>query len=251
MPYIAFLYNVLVSLVDRYVAITRSVWHRRQLTRRRVIISKLIPEIVLIVGIKWFFILPGFVTKIECVTHVVAGDTAVGAGLVLFCLCLALLVVVYTETWKRLPRPARDIPLPPIIPPRRRHHRRGEQQEIEGGAAAAAVMNVHTSHAALRRIEIKVTRMFLTSLLPLFLLVLPGLVYSLSYLYCFHSDPRQSICVNLTPWLHHIEKIMSVHALVYPISNLVINKDLSSGSSRRPFWHDGGDDDNRRRHLFV
>ena len=235
-PYIDFLYNLLWSLTDRLVAINRSVWHRRKLTRRRVILWKLLPEIVLLLTMKWFFIV-GTVARIDCVIHVVAGDTVVGTGLVLFFLCTALVVVVYIETWKRLPRPSRDVPVPLLL----LHHPQQQQNyPLELNEINEIRMNVHTSDATLRRMELQVTKSFLASLLPLSFLLLPGLACSITLLYCFHLDNlSEPICILITPWLHYIEKIMTVHALVYPISNLFINKDLAS---RRPFW------DKRQQH---
>jgi hypothetical protein len=68
-PYLQFLFNLFLSLVDRYIAITRSVWHRTKLAKRRAFGWLVLIHLTLALIFKWFFIV-GFV-EIDCVIRFV------------------------------------------------------------------------------------------------------------------------------------------------------------------------------------
>ena len=45
-PYVAFLFIILLAIIDRYVAVTRSIWHRTKFTKNRVFITLWLRELL-------------------------------------------------------------------------------------------------------------------------------------------------------------------------------------------------------------
>ena len=96
-------------------------------------------------------------------------------------------------------------------------------------------MTVHTSSGALRRMELEVTKTFAICLVPLLVVLIPDLVYGFLLVACPYLND-ESICnsAHFISWLPYFEKLLSLHAFVYPLVNLRFNKELSM---RKPFWH--------------
>jgi hypothetical protein len=115
LPYVLFLFNVLLSFVDRYVAVTRSIWHRKKLTIKHCIIWLSSLNGLLAIGVKWSFITN--VLSVECAIHPIHGLTIFLAIFILFILCTVFLVAIFIITWRQLPRAARaNLAVPLLLP---------------------------------------------------------------------------------------------------------------------------------------
>ena len=115
LPYIAFLLNNFLSLVDRFVAVTRSTWHRLTLTKWYCAAWLAVLNLALAVAVKWMYI--GQFKSVECAFHLSHSITLIVTILILSVLNTVALAAVFIATWRQLPTAARAIPVPFIPPP--------------------------------------------------------------------------------------------------------------------------------------
>ena len=234
LPYVALLFNLLLSLIDSFFSVTFPLTHLRKVTVRPVIIALAILNLLLIFGVKWVFI-SGELPLI-CAIQDRHFQTLEVIGIVLFVLCLIFLVVDYIQTLKLLPGASRALP------------QQQQQEEIELDAQDDDER--HLSVSTLRRWELEATQLFLVGLFPLLLLPLALLVFILyNYIACSWSSAATDLCHDFN-WLipYTGVTIMSIHAIVNPIVSRCFNKDFTSPSPLRILLNDKY---NRRRNLSV
>ena len=256
-PYLQFLFNLLLCLVDRYVAITRSVWHRAKIAKLRAFGWLFLIHLSLALIFKWFFI-AGFVA-IDCAIHFVHATTVGVTFTLLFVLCTGFLVAVFVLTWRNLPRASRVIRAAQFFSSNNVSSDRERQEEIEllplaADAAAAGriipsqsssssrkssnsssrsdAMSVHVSPGHLRRLELEVTKQFLFTFVPLFAIFVICLFFSLYLIpMCLYFDSNGPTCRKLISYIPYMDMVMPLHALLYPVANLLFNKELLSAFS--------------------
>ena len=256
LPYILFLFNLFMSIMDRYVAITRSVWHRTKLTINHCVIWLSFLNGLLAMAVKWSFLAQ--MLPVECAFQFIHGLTILVTILVLFILCTAFLIAVFVITWPQLPRAARAIPIPTLRPICEQQPSSPHRQDPPINPAAAdieyvplrdllpptvaAVENVEeearhsssnmsvihsTSSGNLRRMELLVTKHFLVTLIPLFAIVVPCLVLGFTILVSRFLYPQNVIADALVSYLSYIVLLPTIHVTIYPVANLLLNKEIS------------------------
>lgn len=104
--YTCFLKNLLLALLDRYLAITRPLLHRKIVTVKNVRIIQIIGGIVIFLLIKWPFIFG--VVPFQCGFLLVEIQTIALHQAILILLCVVLYILVYFKT-KQYARPNRVI----------------------------------------------------------------------------------------------------------------------------------------------
>ena len=112
LPYIQFLFNLFLAVLDRLVAVTRSIWHRTKLTIYQCIGWLSFLNCLLGVAVKWSFI--SNVLPVECAFQFIHGLTISITIFVMFTLCTGFFIALFIITWRQLPRAARAIPIPSI-----------------------------------------------------------------------------------------------------------------------------------------
>jgi len=219
LSYVAFCFNMLISLIDHYVAITNPLWHRRQVTVRRAIIWPFVLNLILALSVKWMFI-NGTSLEICCAIQVMHFETVIAALIILCIFCFTFLVIVYLKTWKVLPRPSRTVKISrkqqlPSINKSCNPEREGndfnaaiattsdESARIERNAAER--MSIHVGNDALSRMELEATKTFLIGAIPLLLLPIPGVIYSLSTIICLHLNGIET-CGGMTSLVAYFER---------------------------------------------
>ena len=235
LPYVSFLFNVFLSLAERYVAGTRSAWHRKKLSKWHCVAWLAVLNGALAIAVKWLYV--GRFESVECAFHFNHGLTLVGAALVLFFLCTVALIGVFIITWRQLPRAARAIPVPlppptasvisseelhvsirpqqqPINPaeieyvllrdllPNVDQHSQVDVQPptaaVESSTTAAATTTTQSSsNETLRQMELQVTKHFLFTIVPLFVTLVPCFIVWFFLLIRFYLiDPRDSATIS-------------------------------------------------------
>ena len=265
LPYIAFLLNNFLSLVDRFVAVTRSTWHRLTLTKWYCAAWLAVLNLALAVAVKWMYI--GQFKSVECAFHLSHSITLIVTILILSVLNTVALAAVFIATWRQLPTAARAIPVPFIPPPVAAQpaiidnaptcapQKEPNPADIvyvplmdllprpTSAAAAAAVsqptttdkvpaITVDVSSSHLRRMELEVTKHFLFAFIPLALLVLlPGFLFGFLILVDLFSNSTYIISPDLIQYLPYLNLIPSMHVVIYPMANLFLNKEISFSCS--------------------
>ena len=101
LPYLAFFLNLLLTLIDRHVAITRPLLHRDKVTVRGVIFWLIILNIALALAVNWVHIGGA---PLRCEIQLQHSTTLALTLLILFVCCITLRVIDYVKTKQLLPR---------------------------------------------------------------------------------------------------------------------------------------------------
>ena len=260
LTYLAFFLNLLLSLIDRYVAITRPSWHRSTVTVRFVILWQILLNLLLVLAVKWPHITQ-FV-PLRCEEQFIHVATFQVIFITELGLCFAFHIAGYSKA-KQLLRSSRSISVDGTktngrtavryIFKRRRHP---QQKEIEmkllnrapsavdsnktqstGSASAAADtprITVHRSKERLALLETKATKTFLISVIPLLVLPCPLLLYSFSMIFiCIPLYGDQ--CAHFAWLATYFKELITFHVLIYAIISVWRKKDFSLPLSCRWF----------------
>lgn len=104
--YTYLLYNLLLSLLDRYFAIVKPLLHRKRVTIKSVLIAQGTGATFIILFIKWPFIFG--VLSVQCGVVPFQSKTIAVSNVILLVLCVIFNILVYTKT-KRYVRPNRAV----------------------------------------------------------------------------------------------------------------------------------------------
>lgn len=244
LPYLTFFLNLLLTMIDRHVAITKPLWHREKISVRGVICWLVFLDISLALGVNWVHIGAGVV---RCEIQLTHSTTQAFTLLILLVACIALRVIDYAKTRQLLPRENGIIPCPPALLQQTdiiemeifQSHPNAHAPTtapvagvINATAPVAAStgepsigLSVHVTSETLAKMEMKATSAFLTGLTLLILLPCPRLVFALAYLFCLPVFGNHQC--NLIFWLGpYFQQLISLHAVVHPVVFLWRNKEF-------------------------
>ena len=197
---IAFLFNVLLSLIKRSVAIAYPVWHHKHITPKVVVIWSLILNLLLAVALDWVYVFD--VAPIRCAYQKDHIRTLIATWVTLFISCPILIALIRYKT--RPPNPT----------------------------AAALLVQAATQEDLQLIAEKESAYNFATGLIPLLFIPLVVVITSLPAIVClqfFHPD--DATCAALVSWTFYQDKLISLNALVSPL--LIIRKNAEFHS---PFF---------------
>ena len=210
LSYVAFFLNLLLSLIDRYVAISDPLWHRANVTIPLVLFCQISLTILFSLIVKWPY-LSGLV-NVECEIPLVALVTFQVTILVLFVSCVIARVVVYKKTKRYLLRRSIRRVSTAVVSSTRR--RRCQLIEME---TASRGLSVHLNESSVGGLELEATRSFITNVTVLLLLPCPLLVFSFSYLMCdiipFYCECPVDSMIWLLPYF---KELVLFHATLHP-----------------------------------
>lgn len=217
--YATFLFNLFLSLIDICVALVLPFWHRRQVTRRRLVCGLIGLNLSLAVVVKWPFI--GRVLPLSCVIESLHATTIQETGIFLFSSCFVFLFIDFILICLSTDRAAGPA-----------------EEEIEMDSLPGGH---HPSPTAisLRQEEVESSKWFLIGLIPIFffLPLLLFIIYSSHRHVCLRSYPAP-ICDDLT-WTvipHYVLVVINAHALINPIMILWLNKDFAPPRALSQFY---------------
>ena len=246
LSYVSFYFNLLLSLIDRFVAIKLPFWHRRKVTAKLAIFSLLIINLGLLLAVKWIYV--GGIVPLRCEIQISHGLTFQGTLCVELVSCIIFHVINYVQTRGNLPRPSRTIPISSTRQ-NRVSQRREMTTEEAGGAGADTTVNVinerqtmtlsiHMNSEGINRLENETTKTFLIGVIPILFLSLPWLVFAIFYHIChfFYGD----MCSHFTWLIPYFKALMSFHAVVHPLANICRNEELASPppTQMEHVWHE-------------
>ena len=151
-PYTCILKNLLLALLDRYLAITRPLLHLNIVTVRNVRNIQIIGVIVIFFFIKWPFIFG--VAPFQCNFLLIEAKTVAMHQAILILLCVLLYILVYFKT-KQYTRPNRLIPVSYSNQQSESHNRQvviniTQSESDPSSTSATSSMIQSTSRAALQ-----------------------------------------------------------------------------------------------------
>jgi len=256
LPYILFFFNLLLSLVDRYVAMARPVWHHNNVTVSFVSFWIVVLNAALALAVNWVYISGS--AQLRCQIEMSQAKTLDATLLVLCVSCIVFTIVDYVETRTLLPvaedsrnssrrlssrrssglsvptvsnrvdtteRQSGDletfelhnVPIPSLPPPPVR--------------AEPTRMSVHMASASINRLEKEATRTFITAVVGLLLLPCPLLIFTFTHLVCMLVHPEGDQCDDIIWLAPYFKELITLHALIHPIVVILRNKELMDTSN--------------------
>ena len=107
LPYNAFFFNLLLSLIDRYVAITHPIWHRNKMSIRFVILWQILLILLLVLAVKWVYI--GQFIPLNCEVQFVHTVNSQAIFAIELVLCFAFHIAGYSKAKQLLRSSSRTI----------------------------------------------------------------------------------------------------------------------------------------------
>ena len=242
LPYCIFFLNLLLALIDRYVAITRPLWYRDNVTVRGVLIVQLSLTALLSMGLKSVYIFQ--IVPLGCEIQLIHGKI-VGLTLVtLFLSCVALQIAVYLKTrqlFKGLPvttqitEQLRTVSLST----RRNAATRGVAHHQQGSACHSLSTDMGCtvswdSSSSLTPMEIEATKTLLAGVVSLLAITGPLIIYAFPMLTCSSSSMQNvPFCVSITWLAPYFKELPVIHAVCQPILYLYRSDEFYSAISSR------------------
>jgi len=228
--YVAFFLNLLLSLIDRYLAITHPLWHRGKVTVSWVIFWQLFLTIIFALIIKWIYV--SGAAQVCCEIPIVAVVTFQVTILVLFVSCFIARVVVYSKTKQFIPQVSSTASS--TASRKRYQHQTNSRQLIEmNHLNSIDGLTVHMNKDSVAQLELEATRAFIANVTLLLLLPCPLLIFSFSYLICIPIYGTEQ-CDNIVWLLPYFKELILFHAAVHPAMILWRNKEFNFYSTPTP-----------------
>jgi len=239
LPYVIFFLNLFLALIDRYLIITRSLWHRDNVTVRGVFIVQVSLTAVLCFALKAVYIFK--VVPLRCEIQLIHGKILGSTLLILFLSCLVAQFVVYNKTrdiFKGISVNAsgsgvgtshRSVSLSTI----RIASPRGCQQQqaldsSRSGSGGGCIVNWESS-SSLTPMEIEATKTLMAGVISLLVITAPLIIYMFPFLICSSSSMQsKTVCVNINWLAPYFKELPLVHAVVQPILYIYWSDEFSS-----------------------
>ena len=254
LPNMILLWNMLLALIDRYVAVQYPIWHREKVTVRRVIYFLLFSSALLIFLLKFVYIF-GF-APLRCEIWLVHATIAGWILIMLFISCVIINLIVYRQTKTLLQKTRTQNPSKRSTQTTSNRKKRfsgeadhqenvAEEREIDeielvnlnaiinepnGKSSVGVVSNlsstmaVHVDSETRNRMELEAARTFVVGVASLF-----AMIFSIIFLFTIINLCRlvtKFECVNLTWLVPYAKELPLLHSVYNPIIWLIRNDEL-------------------------
>lgn len=225
LPYCLFFFNLLLALIDRYVAMDDPIWHHQKVTIRFVIFWIGVLNAVLALALNWAYI--SGVAQLSCRIDRNHANTLDATLLVLCVSCITFKIIDYVKTKKLLPGGTTSIV---VTLPNRSSSANGQQIEmVHIVSTNEQRLNIHIGSAALSRLQNQATRTCMVGVIRLLLLPCPLLAFTFSHLICTTLVyPGSNQCDDITRLSPYFKELITFHAVVHPVVFLLRSNDFFS-----------------------
>lgn len=244
--YVIFFLNLLLSLIDRYAAITRPLWHRDKVTVRFVVLWQIGLSLFFSVLVKGVFIFQ--IEPLTCDINMTEVNIYSAITPTLFGSCIVIRIVLYFKTKQLLHQRRRNIVDPPgsaaaatttttalvtgslslavtTTPP---------ILVVRSGATTettTAAMSVHMSGDSIDQLEEEATRTLAYSLTTLLLLFAPAFIY-LAFILVYTQFYPIEQCQSVLNWSPFIEELANFHGIAQPMAYLYWSREFWSACKK-------------------
>ena len=240
LPYVIFFLNLFLALIDRYLIITRSLWHRDNVTVRGVFIVQVSLTAVLCFALKAVYIFQ--VVPLRCEIQLIHGKIVGSTLLILFLSCLIAQFVVYQKTrdmFKCIPvntsgggggTSHRSVSLSTIriASTRGCHQQHQALDSSRSGSGGGCIVNWESS-SSLTPMEIEATKTLMAGVISLLVITAPLIIFMFPFLVCSSSSMQsKTVCVNINWLAPYFKELPLVHAVVQPILYIYWSDEFSS-----------------------
>lgn len=246
LPYVTFLINIFLALIDRYTALSYPLWHRRKLTVRYVIVCQIVCTLVISIIYKFPYVTQ--ILPLECEVKFLQVKLISMSLLVLLTICVIAQVVVYKKTRdivrqaslsvncpernKNCPtsfRQARAIAQTAINTSASEDQVEVAAQQMARNSSSATAndrsidMSVHVGNNRLGRLEVEASRTLTAGVLSLFIMTGPFIAFTITMLTCRVCGLN---CQHIGWLAPYFKELVVIHAIYNPIMYLIRSKEF-------------------------
>lgn len=211
LPSELFFFNLLLALIDRYLASTRhELWYREKITVSRIIFWVPILNLALAAAMKWVFI--GQFAPLTCSYNIIHHETLVGTLLIQFLCCLIFNILLeWIDTRQRL-----------------LSYQQSPEAEIE--MAEPSNDNEENPHlpATFAHLEREAARSLIVGVAIILLLPMPLIIFTSNYfIICFPVNDSDCTSTYLS-YVPYFQMALELHSIIHPVLLLCRSKEISS-----------------------
>lgn len=259
LPYILFLINTLLALVDRYTAIAHPLWHFNRVTTVLIVRCQVTASLTASFVYKFPYI--SQFLPLSCELELLQEFNIIAITLmILFSTCILAHIIVYRQTkgvlanyvpkgWKRGTFTQRSKnekravvtrcegvhhgsisvttlqqPLSIFQQPLSSMNSDGTQQQQQ---VPADEMSIHISDRRVSQLEVEATRTMIVNVTSLSIMTGPFILFTLTLFLCRFSRDEQ-VCSSLTWLAPYLKELVVIHAVYHPAIQLSRSSELSS-----------------------
>lgn len=215
------LLNMLLALVDRYVAINHPMLHRRKMTARFASGLVIFSSILLVFSLKFVYIVG--IYPLRCEVSLLHVKITLIVLVILFLFCIAFNCIVYWQT-KNLLAQSRTID-PPTFESTVTNVGNGHRTRVDS-------MSVHVDRRKLCQMEVEAARTLIIGVTALCVVPCIGVLFGSSLLTC-HFLFDQFECRKFVWMGAYIQELIVIPAVYGPLIFLVRNEELRTAVTRR------------------
>ena len=206
------LLNMLLALIDRYLAINYQLLHREKMTNRLACCLIVTCSILTVFLFKFIYIVGLDILRCEILLFHVKMTLIL--FIILFVSCTAMNIVIYRQT-KILLRESRTVEATPDV------------SVVANNPSSTVVtpMSIHVGRNKLGQLEIEATRTLVISMTSLCIMPCLNVVFIAIFFAC-RLIFGQSACSNFNEMLPYVKDMCLIPAIYCPIIFLVRNKEL-------------------------
>ena len=239
LPYVLFLTNLLLALIDRYVAIVHPLWHMDKVTVRFAFFSQLGASIFISVIYKFAYIAQ-FI-PLNCEMQLIQFRIVGVISLILFSSCIVAQTIVYRRTKEIIKnnkkrrgaaaRGTRGISIFPVVVFNLVAQQVITQtitaSNVEAESASAPELSVHISDSTINRLEAEATTTLIASVTSLSLVSGPIILFTFVTFICRIYFENQ-VCSSISWLAPYVKGLVLLHVVHHPIIYFLRSSELSS-----------------------
>jgi hypothetical protein len=212
--------NMLLALIDRYLAINYPILHREKMTNRLAGCLILTCSMLTVFVIKFVYIVQ--LGTIRCEWLLIQVKTHMIVLIILFAPCIVLNIIIYRQT-KTFLRDSRTLQAT-----QNERDLIGRRANANNQSTIITPMCIHTHREKLNHMEMEATRTLVIGVASLCVMPCLALIFIASYLSC-EFFLGQSSCSRFTTRMDPFVKELSLTPAIYgPIIFLVRNKEFNA-----------------------
>lgn len=231
-PYATLLLNLLLGLIDRFIAITYPLWHKNKVTIRRIITTQWTGFFLISILFKISYLLDGSLMDISCQQHQPHGKLIVITLMTLILLCISAQIAIYFKTKSYFVQ-QRECQREPLS------SRLGLSESIcTSNQRNIAMANkrhepeffIHIGSETISKLEVEAAWTVVQGVTSLIIISSPIFIVSLSVLYC---NKVYDDCTAFTWMIPYFRELVLAHTVYNPIMYIWRSHEFSSAFRRK------------------
>jgi hypothetical protein len=231
-PHSLLLSNMLLALIDRYLAVNDPMAHRDKMTVRLACAIVILSSVFIVFLLKFVYV--ARLIPLRCDVQPIHSNILAAILVTLFLSCIAMNVIVYRQTKIILRRDSRTLSptgsedVPPNCERITVVNINNESVSLNELSVINRPMSIHVDRRKTLEMEVAATCTLIIGVTSLFVTVCPIFILLLTIIICqlVFSDGDLAECKNLTWLMTYFKELGSVHAVYSPLIFLMRNKEL-------------------------